>query len=99
TYITTFATGTVCPDVTPEAKKSVSSLRLEGGEETLRAFGQNRLTTAMLSRGLVGLRGKTLIINLPGSRGAVEDGMSALFPAVFHVFRMMRGEGHGSVRS
>ena len=97
--ITTGGTGAGPRDVTPEATKSVISRRLEGVEETLRAFGQNRLTTAMLSRGLVGLRGKTLIINLPGSRGAVEDGMSALFPAVFHVFRMMRGEGHGSVRS
>jgi len=97
--ITTGGTGAGPRDVTPEATKSVISRRLEGVEETLRAYGQNRLTTAMLSRGLVGLRGKTLIINLPGSRGGVEDGMSALFPAVLHVFRMMKGEGHGSVRS
>ena len=95
--ITTGGTGAGPRDVTPEATKSVISRRLEGVEETLRAYGQNRLTTAMLSRGLVGLRGNTLIINLPGSRGGVEDGMSAIFPAVFHVFRMMRGEGHGSV--
>jgi molybdenum cofactor biosynthesis protein MoaC len=95
--ITTGGTGAGPRDVTPEATKSVISRRLEGVEETLRAYGQNRLATAMLSRGVVGLRGKTLIINLPGSRGGVEDGMSALFPAVLHVFRMMRGEGHGAV--
>jgi len=97
--ITTGGTGAGPRDVTPEATKSVISRRLEGVEETLRAYGQSRLTTAMLSRGLAGIRGKTLIINLPGSRGGVEDGLSALFPAVFHVFKMMRGEGHGSLRS
>ena len=48
----------------------------------------------MLSRGIVGVRGKTLIINLPGSKGGVEDGIDAIFPSILHTFRMMRGEGH-----
>jgi len=47
----------------------------------------------MLSRGVVGVRGKTLIINLPGSRKGVEDGVAAIYPAIFHTFAMMRGEG------
>ncbi|MBI4549093.1 MAG: bifunctional molybdenum cofactor biosynthesis protein MoaC/MoaB [Ignavibacteriae bacterium] len=93
--VTTGGTGVGPRDVTPEATLAVIDRRLEGVEEMLRSFGQDRLPTAMLSRGVVGIRGKTLIINLPGSKGGVEDGINALFPAILHTFRMMRGEGHG----
>lgn len=93
--VTTGGTGAGPRDVTPEATMSLIDRRLEGVEETLRNFGQDRLPTAMLSRGVAGIRGKSLIINLPGSRTGAEDGINALFPAVLHVFRMMRGEGHG----
>ena len=93
--VTTGGTGVGPRDVTPDATLAVIERRLDGVEGTLRTFGQNRLPTAMLSRGVVGIRGKTLIVNLPGSKGGVEDGMNALFPAVLHVFRMMKGEGHG----
>jgi molybdenum cofactor biosynthesis protein MoaC len=92
--LTTGGTGTGPRDVTPEATAAVLEQRLEGVEETMRSFGQNRVPTAMLSRGLVGIRGKTLIINFPGSKGGVQDGMDALFPAILHTFRMFRGEGH-----
>jgi len=92
--VTTGGTGVSPRDVTPEATLAVIERRLEGVEEMLRSFGQDRLPTAMLSRGVVGIRGKTLIINLPGSRGGVEDGINALFPAILHTFKMMRGEGH-----
>ncbi|MBI1805953.1 MAG: bifunctional molybdenum cofactor biosynthesis protein MoaC/MoaB [Ignavibacteria bacterium] len=92
--ITTGGTGASMRDVTPESTLAVINRRLEGVEETLRRYGQDRLPTAMLSRGVVGVRGKTIIINLPGSSRAVEDGMNALFPAILHTFRMMRGEGH-----
>jgi len=92
--VTTGGTGVSPRDVTPEATMAVIERRLEGVEEMLRGFGQDRLPTAMLSRGVVGIRGKTLIINLPGSRSGVEDGINALFPAILHTFRMMREEGH-----
>ena len=92
--VTTGGTGAGPRDVTPEATLAVIDRRLDGVEETLRSFGQERLPLAMLSRGIVGLRGKTLIINLPGSPAGVADGMSALFPAVLHVFRMIDGKGH-----
>jgi cyclic pyranopterin phosphate synthase len=92
--LTTGGTGLGPRDVTPEATATIVQQRLLGIEETLRAFGQERVPTAMLSRGIAGLRGKTIIINLPGSRGGAEDGIAALFPAILHSFRMMRGEGH-----
>jgi molybdenum cofactor biosynthesis protein MoaC len=92
--ITTGGTGTGPRDVTPEATLSVIERRLDGVEETLRDYGQDRLPMAMLTRGVVGIRGKTLIINLPGSRRAVEDGMNVLFPAILHVFIMMKGVRH-----
>jgi molybdopterin biosynthesis enzyme MoaB len=49
---------------------------------------------AMLSRGVAGVRGKTLIVNLPGSRRGVEEALDALLPAVLHACKMMQGEGH-----
>lgn len=93
--VTTGGTGVGPRDVTPEATLSVIDRRLDGVEEMVRRYGQDRLRTAMLTRMVVGLRGKTLIVNLPGSRGGVEDGMNAIFPQIFHVFRMMEGEDHG----
>ena len=92
--VTTGGTGIGPRDVTPEATRAVIERRLDGVEEALRSFGQERLLMAMLSRGVVGVRGKTLIINLPGSRSSVEDGINAIFPAILHTFRMLKGEGH-----
>jgi len=92
--VTTGGTGVGPRDVTPEATGAVIERRLEGVEQTLRDYGQSRIPSAMLTRGIVGVRGKTLIINLPGSKGGVKDGFNALFPAVIHAFRMIGGEGH-----
>jgi len=92
--ITTGGTGIGPRDVTPEATQAVIERRLEGVEQQLRTYGQSRIPMAMLSRGIVGVRGRTLIVNLPGSRNAVEDGFNALFPAIIHTFRMLRGEKH-----
>ena len=92
--LTTGGSGIGPRDVTPEATSAVIDYRIEGVEEALRNFGQSRVATAMLSRGVAGVRGKTLIVNLPGSRSAVGDGVNALYPAILHAFRMMRGEGH-----
>lgn len=92
--VTTGGTGMSPRDVTPEATLAVIDRRMDGAEEAFRGFSQDRLPMAMLSRGVIGLRGKTLIINFPGSRAAVEDGINALFPAILHSFKMMKGEGH-----
>jgi molybdenum cofactor biosynthesis protein MoaC len=92
--VTTGGTGIGPRDVTPEATKRVIEREVEGVEEVLRRYGQERTVFSMLSRGVVGIRGKTLIINFPGSQKGVEDGIAAVFPAIFHAFRMMRGERH-----
>lgn len=92
--ITTGGTGLSPRDCTPEAMKTVIEREVPGMAETARAFGQERTPYSMLSRGVCGVRGKTLIVNLPGSRGGVADSLDALFPAVLHAFKMMRAGGH-----
>ena len=62
--------------------------------EAVRDHGQRRLPRAMLGRGRAGVRGRTLIVNLPGSRGAVADALAALLPGLPHACLMLRGEGH-----
>ena len=49
---------------------------------------------SMLSRSIAGIRGKTIIINLPGSSNAVSQSLSALFPGIMHAFKMIKGQGH-----
>ncbi len=92
--LTTGGTGVSPRDVTPEATLAIIDRRLDGIEETLRRYGQDRLPTAMFSRCIVGVRNQSIIINFPGSVGGVTDGMNAIFPSVLHVFKMVRGGGH-----
>ncbi|MFN0159156.1 MAG: bifunctional molybdenum cofactor biosynthesis protein MoaC/MoaB [Bacteroidota bacterium] len=92
--ITTGGTGLGPRDVTPEVTARVIEKSLPGVGEVLRTYGQARTGYAMLSRGVAGIRGKTLIINLPGSLGAVTEAMHVLIPWILHSFPMMKGEGH-----
>jgi molybdenum cofactor synthesis domain-containing protein len=92
--ITTGGTGLSLRDVTPEATRAILDRTLPGVNERLRSYSQERNRFAMLSRATAGVRGKTVIVNLPGSLNAVNESMDMLFPWLFHSFRMMRGEGH-----
>ncbi|MCA9842568.1 MAG: bifunctional molybdenum cofactor biosynthesis protein MoaC/MoaB [Cyanobacteria bacterium HKST-UBA03] len=92
--ITTGGTGISPRDNTPQVTKELLDLELPGITEAARAYGQNRTPYAMLSRGIAGVRGASLIINLPGSTGGVKDALDALFPAVLHSFKMLWGYGH-----
>ncbi|MBI3006176.1 MAG: bifunctional molybdenum cofactor biosynthesis protein MoaC/MoaB [Ignavibacteriales bacterium] len=92
--ITTGGTGLSPRDVSPEATAESIEREIPGIAETLRAYGQERMPFTMLSRGKAGVRGNTVIINLPGSRKAVEESLDVLFPALFHSFTMLRGGGH-----
>ena len=92
--VTTGGTGLGPRDVTPEATRSVIERELPGVEEVLRAYGQERNPRSMLSRGVAGVRGGTVIVNLPGSRAAVTESLDALLPWLFHAVEMMKGEGH-----
>lgn len=92
--LTTGGTGLGPRDVTPEAIREVIDREAPGVEEAIRMYGQARFPLAMLSRACSGLRANTLIVSLPGSPGAVSDGLDALFPAILHAFAMIEGKGH-----
>lgn len=92
--LTTGGTGLSPRDITPDVAQEVIERRLDGVSERLRSFGQERIRTAMLSRGIAGVRGTTVIVTLPGSPNAVNESLDVLLPWLFHSFRMMRGEEH-----
>lgn len=92
--ITTGGTGTSPTDVTPEALEGLIQRDLPGVAEAIRSYGQERTPYSMLSRSQAGIRNRTLILALPGSSGGVKDSLDALFPAVLHAFKMLRGGGH-----
>jgi molybdenum cofactor biosynthesis protein MoaC len=91
---TTGGTGLSSRDVTPEATAKVLEKEIPGVVEAARAYGQERLPLAMLSRGKAGVRGKTLIVNLPGSKRGVEESLDALLPGLLHAFKMLWDGGH-----
>ena len=92
--IFTGGTGISPRDVTPEALEPLLDRRLLGVEEAIRAYGQQRLATAMLSRSLAGQIGKMLVLALPGSPAGAAEGMDAVFPALLHAFSVRDGARH-----
>jgi molybdenum cofactor biosynthesis protein MoaC len=92
--VTTGGTGLGPRDVTPEAMGRVIEREAPGIAEAARHHGQERTPFAMLSRGRAGMRGTTLIINLPGSAQGVAESLDALFPGLLHAFAMIEGGGH-----
>jgi molybdenum cofactor biosynthesis protein MoaC len=92
--ITTGGTGVSPRDNTPEALNRLIEKELPGISEAIRSYGQDRNSFAMLSRSVSGLRGKTVIVSLPGSTGGVSDGLQVLFPALTHAFKMLDGKPH-----
>jgi molybdenum cofactor biosynthesis protein MoaC len=92
--ITSGGTGLGPRDVTPEATRKIIEKDVSGVAEALRAYGQRRTPLSMLSRGVAGVRGRTVIINLPGSVKAVSESLDALFPGILHVYKMLGGYGH-----
>ncbi len=92
--LTTGGTGLGPRDQTPEATRKVVSKEIPGIVEALRSHGQERTRFSMFSRGIAGIRGKTLVVNFPGSTKGVNESMDVLFPWVLHSFEMIRGGGH-----
>lgn len=92
--VTTGGTGVSPRDQTPEAMVALFDQTLPGVAEAIRTYGQSRTPYAMLSRSMAGVRGKTLILNLPGSTGGVQDALNAVFPAVLHAYKMLWGGQH-----
>lgn len=91
--LTTGGTGLSPRDNTPEATLAVIRKQVPGMAEAMRAFGLQKTPHAMISRAVCGVRGKTLIVNLPGSPRAVRENLGVVLPAIPHAIKIICGEG------
>lgn len=92
--VTTGGTGISPTDHTPEATRRVLDYEIPGIAEAVRAEGLAKVPTAALSRGLAGVAGTTLIVNLPGSTGGVRDGLAVLGRILVHAVEQLHGGDH-----
>jgi molybdenum cofactor synthesis domain-containing protein len=90
--LTTGGTGFAARDVTPEATLDVVDRTAPGVAEAIRADAIAKTPHALLSRGVAGIRGRTLVVNLPGSPGGCRDGFAVLRPALKHGLELLAGE-------
>jgi molybdenum cofactor synthesis domain-containing protein len=90
--LSTGGTGFAPRDVTPEATRPLLDREAPGIAEAIRADALQRTPHALLSRGVAGLRGATLIVNLPGSPGGCRDGFAVLRPALVHALELSGGD-------
>jgi len=93
--LTTGGTGLTPTDRTPEVTRPLLDLEVPGIAEAVRAYGvANGVPSAVLSRGVAGVVGQCLVVNLPGSRGGVKDGLAVLRPILVHAVEQVVGSDH-----
>ena len=92
--LTTGGTGLSFRDVTPEATREVVEKEIPGFAELMRQKSFEITPTAILSRAIAGIRGKSLVINLPGSPKAVKECLDIILPLLPHALDMVKGKGH-----
>ncbi|MFE3027510.1 molybdopterin-binding protein, partial [Nocardia tengchongensis] len=92
--VTTGGTGASPTDATPEATLALLDRELPGVADAIRQAGTAKFPLAALSRGVAGLAGRTVIVNLPGSPGGVKDGIAVLTPLLEHLLAQVAGGGN-----
>lgn len=90
--LTTGGTGLAPRDVTPEVTRELLDREVPGLPEAIRAEGAQKTPHSLLSRGVAGTIGRTLVVNLPGSSGGCRDGYAVLRPTLEHALRLLAGE-------
>jgi molybdenum cofactor synthesis domain-containing protein len=95
--LTSGGTGLSPTDATPEMTRRVLDYEVPGIAEAIRSYGTRHVPAAALSRGLAGVAGRTLVVNLPGSTGGAKDGLAVLGPILLHAIDQLRGGDHTAI--
>ncbi len=92
--VTSGGTGITPTDRTPDVTRQILDYEIPGIAEAIRAYSRERVPTSTLSRGLAGVAGRTVVVNLPGSTGGARDGLSVLGPVLAHAVAQLHGGDH-----